>query len=241
MLGQDLAAIYETEPRLIARAVARNQERFPDDFVFRLTDAETAILKSQIGTSNLSEKANRDNPLGFTKTGANMLSLVLKSPVAIQRSVEILRAFTAMEHLAATDRLRKARQAERRAQVEWQSARSEGKVVRRQETDVIQEFVQYACEQGSVNSNRYYMSITKMVKSVLGEQAKRDTLDAGELMTLAVAERVTAQALQEAMCAGLPYKVIYQSVKAKVTTLAALVQGISAVPMVGTSTAAGGR
>ena len=94
MLGQDLAAIYETETKYITRAVERNPDRFPDDFVFQLTDEETAALKSQIassnpelkcqfGTSKLSPMANRANPHGFYQTGANMLSTVLKSPVGL--------------------------------------------------------------------------------------------------------------------------------------------------------------
>ncbi|MBF0628542.1 MAG: ORF6N domain-containing protein [Magnetococcales bacterium] len=119
MLGQDLAAIYETEPRAVVQAVKRNPDRFPEDFVFRLSDDETTFLKSQFVTSNLSGKANRENPLGFTRSGANMLSTVLKSPVAVQRSVEIMRAFSALEDRATREMQRRNRQAERRASLEW--------------------------------------------------------------------------------------------------------------------------
>ena len=84
MLGQDLAAIYETEPRAITQAVKRNPARFDERFVFQLTDEETAILKCQFGTSKSDLRSQtvianfakmRFNPLGFTQAGANMLSV----------------------------------------------------------------------------------------------------------------------------------------------------------------------
>lgn len=127
MLARDLADIYETEPKRINEAVKRHQERFPEDFAFRLTDAEWEILRSQNVTANLkcqngtnggfnlkgtnlrsqiatsSYGGERYAPLAFTRNGANMLATVLKGPVAAARSVQIIRAFSAMEEASAAE------------------------------------------------------------------------------------------------------------------------------------------
>ena len=95
LLAQDLAIIYEDEVKHINQAVKRNPKRFPDDFVFQLTNEEVKILKSQ----NVTLHSPRANPYGFYREGANMLSAVLRSNVAIQRSVQIMRAFSAMERV----------------------------------------------------------------------------------------------------------------------------------------------
>ncbi|MBF0629312.1 MAG: ORF6N domain-containing protein, partial [Magnetococcales bacterium] len=237
MLGQDLAVIYEVEPRAITQAVKRNPERFPEDFAFRLTDEETAFLKSQNVTSNLSAKANRDNPLGFYRTGANMLSAVLKSPVAVQRSITIMRAFSALEEhginqvlQSAKETLRKARQAERHAQLEWQQARSIGKQTRREETDVIKEFIGYAKGQGSRNAEMYFLSLSAMVnRELFGLEPKntpdhfRDTLDAAQLGHLRMAEIAVGRALTEGMANTLPYKAIFTFAKERVKQLITMV------------------
>lgn len=122
MLASDLAVIYETEPRQIVQAVSRNPDRFPEpEFCFRLTDEEWANLRSQNVTSSqkgivfpgpLGEILKSQNvisshggarkvPLALTRMGANMLSAVLKTPVAAARSVQIMRAFSALEEAAA--------------------------------------------------------------------------------------------------------------------------------------------
>lgn len=98
MLGQDLAEIYEVEPKHIIRGVKRNPKRFPDDFYFQLTDEELVLLKRQ----NVTLYSPRANPYGFYREGANMLSVVLKSDVAAERSVEIMRAFSALEEKFST-------------------------------------------------------------------------------------------------------------------------------------------
>ena len=95
MLAQSLAHIYQVEPRQVMQAVKRNPERFPEDFLFQLTDVEIEILKSQ----NVILHSPRAKPVGFYREGANMLSTVLKSPVATQRAVDIMRAFSAVEEM----------------------------------------------------------------------------------------------------------------------------------------------
>lgn len=86
MTAGDLAEVYQTEAFRLNRAVDRNPKRFPEDFCFRLTEAETEHLKSQNG---ISTKANRAFPTAFTQAGAYALSGVLTSDVAIEVGIAI--------------------------------------------------------------------------------------------------------------------------------------------------------
>jgi hypothetical protein len=76
LLSPDLAELYGVEPRALVQAVKRNLDRFPDDFMFQLTDQEVANLKSQIVISSWGG-ARRANPYAFTEQGVAMLSSVL--------------------------------------------------------------------------------------------------------------------------------------------------------------------
>lgn len=96
MLAADLATVYGTEPKRLAEAVKRNPERFPDDFCFRLTEQEEEAMWSQIATTS-ARKRDDLRPLAFTHIGAYALSGVLKTEVAAAVSVEVHRAFAAME------------------------------------------------------------------------------------------------------------------------------------------------
>ncbi|MGK7661150.1 MULTISPECIES: ORF6N domain-containing protein [unclassified Marinovum] len=100
MLSADLAEVYGSRTDLINAAVKRNSRRFPDRYTFLLTEPEISDLKTQ---NALSSRANRAAARAFTHAGANMLSGVLKSPVADQMAVAINDAFTAMEQAAIYD------------------------------------------------------------------------------------------------------------------------------------------
>lgn len=95
MLAQNLAVFYQTQVKRINQVVSRNEERFPEDFCFQLSNKEVEYLRSQ-NESTISKMA-RVNPYGFTREGANMLSALLQSEIAIERSVQIMRAFSALE------------------------------------------------------------------------------------------------------------------------------------------------
>ena len=99
MLDSDLARLYQCKngTKVINQAVSRNLNRFPNDFYFQLTKEETDKLKSQIVTSSLINHGGiRKLPHVFTEQGVAMLSSVLKTTVASQMSVDIMRAFVAM-------------------------------------------------------------------------------------------------------------------------------------------------
>lgn len=99
MLDRDLAEMYGVETRVLNQAVKRNIERFPEDFMFQLTDEETTDWKSQIVMSNSIKMGIRRNPYAFTELGVAMLSSVLNSKVAIQINMGIMRAFVAVRQM----------------------------------------------------------------------------------------------------------------------------------------------
>lgn len=103
MLDEDLARLYDVETRLLTRAVRRNSDRFPIDFMFQLSDQELANLRSQIGISNSAHGGRRYNPLVFTEQGIAMLSTVLRSKRAVRVNIEIMRAFVQLRGLISSN------------------------------------------------------------------------------------------------------------------------------------------
>lgn len=96
MIDRDLAEMYGVETRVLNQAVKRNYERFPEDFMFQLTDIEFQDWKSQIVMSNVVNMGLRKKPFVFTELGVAMLSSVLNSKTAIQINIAIMRAFVAI-------------------------------------------------------------------------------------------------------------------------------------------------
>ena len=104
MLDFDLADMYGVETRVLNQSVKRNIERFPEDFMFQLTKGEFEILKSQFVTSKPIERrgGTQKLPYAFTEQGVAMLSSVLRSPLAIQVNIGIIRTFVEIRRVAAT-------------------------------------------------------------------------------------------------------------------------------------------
>lgn len=100
MLDRDLAALYNVETKRLNEQVRRNLSRFPEDFMFQLTDVEVQNLKSQNATSSWG--GNRKPPYAFTEHGVLMLSSVLNSEQAIQTNIQIMRIFSKIkQHFSA--------------------------------------------------------------------------------------------------------------------------------------------
>ena len=100
MFDFNLAELYDVPNKAFKKAVRRNIDRFPEDFMFELTQGEFKILRSQIVTSSWG--GTRYPPFAFTEHGVAMLSSVLNSPKAIQTNIAIFRAFIALRHYALT-------------------------------------------------------------------------------------------------------------------------------------------
>lgn len=100
MLDSDLAALYGVETKMLVRAVKRNLDRFPDDFMVRLTKEEFDNLKYHFGTSRWGGR--RYLPYAFTENGVAMLSSILNSPKAIQVNIQIMRTCTRLREMIAS-------------------------------------------------------------------------------------------------------------------------------------------
>lgn len=102
MLDEDLAELYGVPTKILNKAVRRNLERFPEDFMFGLTAQEFRNLRSQTGTSK-QRGGRRYLPLAFTEQGVAMLSSVLRSKRAVRVNVEIMRAFVRLRKMVAAN------------------------------------------------------------------------------------------------------------------------------------------
>ncbi len=100
MLDSDLAEVYGVTTGRLNEQVRRNLERFPEDFMFRLTDVEASSLRSQIATLKAGRGQHRKYlPYAFTEHGAVMLASVLNSPQAVEASIFVVRAFIRMREM----------------------------------------------------------------------------------------------------------------------------------------------
>lgn len=118
LLDTDLADLYGVEARVLNQSVARNRNRFPDDFMFQLTTEEWTAMRSQIATTSaaistnssqivMSSRKNRGiayRPYAFTEQGVAMLSSVLRSQRAVEVNIAIMRTFVQLRRLMDSNR-----------------------------------------------------------------------------------------------------------------------------------------
>lgn len=113
MFDRDLAGLYGVTTKVLNQAVKRNKKRFPNDFMFQLSVLEMEIWKSQLVTSNLrSQFVTSSSGYGgrrypsyvFTEQGVSMLSSVLNSERAIQVNIQIMRTFTKIREMLASNK-----------------------------------------------------------------------------------------------------------------------------------------
>ena len=125
LLDADLAVLYGVTTGNLNKAVKRNYQRFPSDFMFQLTDQEATALIFQSGRSR-PRGGRRHNPYAFTEQGVAMLSSVLRSERAVQVNVAIMRAFVSLRRmLSANEGLaRKLAELERRLEGHDQAIKS---------------------------------------------------------------------------------------------------------------------
>jgi hypothetical protein len=97
ILDAEIAGLYGVETRAVVQAVKRNRERFPEDFLFQLTQEEIRILTSQSVISSWGGR--RHLPYAFTEQGVAMLSSVLRSERAVQVNVEVMRTFVRLRRM----------------------------------------------------------------------------------------------------------------------------------------------
>ena len=100
MLDYDLADLYEVETKRLNEAVKRNVERFPPDFMFKLTVKEWEMMRSQFATASQKKRNVNITPHAFTEHGVTMLASVLRSGKAVKMNIAIVRAFIALRQFA---------------------------------------------------------------------------------------------------------------------------------------------
>jgi hypothetical protein len=104
ILDRDLAELYSVTPKRLNEQVKRNRHRFPDDFMFQLTPKETTTMmasRSQIATLKRGQNI-KYAPYAFTEHGALMVANVLNSPVAVEASITVVRAFVRLRQMLAS-------------------------------------------------------------------------------------------------------------------------------------------
>ena len=104
MLDADIARIYGVTTARLNQQVNRNLDRFPADFMFRLTKREFSHLMLQIATSSSAYGGRRKLPYVFTEHGTIMLASVLSSPIAVRASLLVVRAFVRLREILATNK-----------------------------------------------------------------------------------------------------------------------------------------
>lgn len=102
MLDADLAKIYGVTTKRLNQQVKRNLHRFPPDFMFQLTEKEETFLRLQTATSNSGRGGRRHLTYVFTEHGAVMLAAVLNSPIAVDASIQVVRAFIRLRQILAS-------------------------------------------------------------------------------------------------------------------------------------------
>jgi ORF6N domain-containing protein len=103
ILDSDLATLYEVETKMLTRAVRRNIDRFPEDFMFQLNKDEYDNLRSHFGTSS-QWGGRRYPPYAFTEQGVAMLSSVLRSDRAVHENIEIMRTFVNLREILSSNK-----------------------------------------------------------------------------------------------------------------------------------------
>jgi hypothetical protein len=103
ILDADLAELYGVSVKRLNQQVKRNRDRFPDDFMFRLTAKEDAALRSQIATSKKGRGGRRYVPYAFTEHGAIMAATILNSGRAVKMSLFVVRAFVRLREMLSTN------------------------------------------------------------------------------------------------------------------------------------------
>ncbi len=103
MLDSDLALLYDVETKALKRTTKRNIERFPEDFMFQLTDKEAESSRYQFGTLKRGQNI-KYLPYAFTEQGVTMLSCVLKSKRAIEVNIQIIRTFVKLREMIISNK-----------------------------------------------------------------------------------------------------------------------------------------
>ena len=168
----------------------------------RRLDCSDEFRLLNFGESHYMNEQNHRQPMFYiTKDGFTFLVMGYKGKKAAEFKEAYIREFNKMESFLK-EKSTKA----------WLETRQQGKITRKAETDVIQELVEYAKEQGSTHSNMLYMTYSKLANNMCGIKG-RDNATTYQLNNLSIFENLILQMIRSGMKAGLDYKAIYQECK----------------------------
>ncbi len=208
-----IAEGFDREHFKILRLIEKHKGRF-----FRLDNKQ--LSKSFIIRRVPAKKAGRpvDEIMLNEKQAIFLGTLFRNTDLVLDFKEKLSNDFVDQKHLLVALSTQKQ-------SVEWIENRAAGKVVRREETDTIKDFVIYAKAQGSKNADRYYSTLSGCVNSTMFEfygkfKNKREVMTATQLIDVKFADKVVSRGLIEGMDKSLPYKDIYQLVKARLVDLA---------------------
>lgn len=165
-------------------------------------DCSPEFTESNFGLSSYTDPSGKKNPLYYmTKDGFSFLVMGYRGKKAAEFKEAYIKQFNAMESLL------KEKQTSA-----WIESRKQGKITRRNETDVIKELVEYAKSQGSTHSDMLYMTYTRLVNRTIGVK-NRDNATVLQINNLTLAEHIVLNTIRNGMAAGKTYKEIYQDSK----------------------------
>ena len=216
----DLVVLTNGVPMVDSVLVAKKFGKIHRDVMRAIDnlDCSDEFRMRNFAQSNYVVRGHTYDSFMMTRDGFSFLCMGFTGVESAKWKEAYINAFSAMEaQLKKTD-----------DKLEWKQARIQSKEVRRNVTDTIKEFVDYATAQGSGSASKYYMNITKMEYAALELiQSKekvpsgfRDTLDLLDLCFLQAAEQVCRAAIKEGMERKFPYKEIYLLAKERVTKYA---------------------
>jgi len=216
----DLVVLTNGVPMVDSVLVAKKFGKIHRDVMRAIDnlDCSDEFRMRNFAQSNYVVRGHTYDSFMMTRDGFSFLCMGFTGIESAKWKEAYINAFSAMEaQLKKIDN-----------KLEWKQARIQSKEVRRNVTDTIKEFVDYATEQGSSSASKYYMNITKMEYAALELiQSKekvpsgfRDTLDLLDLCFLQAAEQVCRAAIKEGMERKFPYKEIYLLAKERVTKYA---------------------
>jgi phage regulator Rha-like protein len=205
------------------RTIVKLVQRYENDF------SEFGVLAFQMLKPKKKTKGGRpETYIYLNKEHANLALAYSKNTYkARQLKKKLVRTFSFYERAYI-------RQVRQQGIAAWQQARAEGKIIRQQETDTIQALAAYAAGQGSKNSNRYFVAISKMVNTALFVNLSfllkalpektnlRNLMDCLQLKQVEMADFIVARALKEGMEKEVHYKDVYKMAKARVETFVAV-------------------
>lgn len=222
--------VYERSfrPFTVSPEIARRFDKNHKDVLRAIRNMECSaeFSRRNFALSTYKDERGKEQPMyEVTRDGFSFLAMGFTGKEAARWKEDFISAFNALERTV----LRAAAEKERRASLDWQQQRAQAKLVRREQTDCIKEFMLYATAQGSRNSKHYFANLSTMENRALGflelglgeSPSLRDRLNLVQLGQVQTADNIVVWALREGMEQGLPYKDIYQLAKRRVEAFAA--------------------